>query len=123
MQPDTELATFRELLSTCTSEQKHSMLLLLTESIKQDKVAARTTRTINFSDFVEVVPDFLPANFLDEAIIAEVESMCLDQKSSKPQSQWLAFEKSDYCFSDNHKLKHPSKDLADFPNICKLIAS
>ena len=122
-QPD-NIATFRELMLKCTPAQKHSMMLILSESIKQDRVEKSTpNRTINFSDFVEVVTDALPSNYFDEAIIAEVESMGLNSNSRKPQSQWLSFEKSDYCFSDNHRLKHPSKTLADFPATCKLMES
>lgn len=115
------LSVFREFLTSCTSAQKRAVLLLVTDSIKQDSMAASRSPISNFSDCVEVIHDFLPATFLDEAVYAEVESMGLDMNSKQPQSQWLSNDDRDYCFSENQKLRHPAKSLLDYPAIRKVV--
>ena len=101
---DPTLSAFRESLSTYPTALKQAMLLSLTESLRLDSEAA-AHKTINFNEYVQLVPDFLPDSYLDAAIIAEVESMGFDPHSKKPQSRWLSSDDRAYCFSENHQ-KH-----------------
>ena len=65
--------------------------------------------------------NFLPTDYLDDAILAEVTELGLINKSNKPRTQWLSLDDRDYCFSENQKLKHSPKKLSDFPAIYDLV--
>ena len=112
--------SFNDLMFSCTLAQKKAMLVALSNSIKRD-VEKRTKRNIDFNQYVEVVKDFLPSDYFDEAIKAEVTELGLLKKADKPQTQWLSCDSREYCFSDNAKLKHPAKNIKQFPAICKLM--
>ena len=113
-------SSFNELVMSCTLAEKKAMLVTLRNSIKID-LAKRTTRNINFNQYVEVVHDFLPTDYLDDVIKAEVHSLGLITKSNKPQTQWLSCDTREYCFSDNDKSKHMARDINQFPGICDLL--
>lgn len=111
---------FLNLLSSCSITQKKAMLVALSKSINSD-IDRRSHSTIDFSQYVQVVKGFLPTDYLDAAITAEVEDLGLLKKSNKPLTQWLSSDSRDYCFSNNQRLSHPSKDINLYPNICKLM--
>ena len=112
--------SFNNLLDECTLAQKKAMLVALRNSIKQD-IKERTSRNINFDQYVEVVKNFVPEDFLDDAIKAEVQSLGLVKKTDKPQTQWLSYDTRAYCFSDKENLKRPAIDINQFPVICDLL--
>ena len=120
MTADTDLPpAFREILEKSSPAEKRAMILALQKSIKEDY---HSNSNIVFKDYVEVVKDFLPPDFFDDGITAEVESMGLfSKKSSKPQTQWLSNDTRAYCFSDNSRNTHPSVDITKYPSICKLM--
>ena len=112
---------FREMLEKSSPSQKRAMIIALQNSLKEDYIN-QSKSNIDFSEYIEVVNDFLPPNYFDEGITAEVESLGLfNKKSSKPQTQWLSNDNRAYCFSDNSRNSHPSKDILQYPNICKLM--
>ena len=112
---------FREILELSSPAQKRAMILALQNSIKEE-YHTHSNSNIDFKEYVEVVKDFLPSDFFDDGITAEVESLGLfSKKSTKPQTQWLSSDSRAYCFSDNNRNKHPSMDISQYPNICKLM--
>ena len=112
--------TFSELLDSCTLIQKKAMLVALSKSIKSD-INKRSRAIVDHNQYVQLVKGFLPDNYLDDAIIAEVEELGLFKNSNKPLTQWLSSDPTNYCFSDNKRLSHPSKDIRKYHNICKLM--
>ena len=112
--------TFSELLASCTLIQKKAMLVALSKSIKSD-IHKRSRANVDHKQYVQLVKGFLPDDYLDDAIIAEVEELGLFKNSNKPLTQWLSSDPTDYCFSDNKRLSHPSKDIRKYHNICKLM--
>ena len=123
MSDDVDLPpSFQSLLDSSSLIQKKNMFIKLRENIKSEISARRVKSSdIVFGEYVEHVKDFLPANHLDDVIIAEVEDMGLLKKSNKPQSQWLSCDKRAYCFSDKPQLKHDAKDIKEFPTISTLM--
>ncbi|NRB81767.1 MAG: alpha-ketoglutarate-dependent dioxygenase AlkB [Saccharospirillaceae bacterium] len=96
------------------------MLVALSKSIKSD-INKRSHANVDFNQYVELIKDFLPNDYLDDAIIAEVEELGLFKNSNKPLTQWLSSDSRNYCFSDNKRPSHPSKDIRKYHNICKLM--
>ena len=117
-------ATFSESLNSYTIAEKRAMIIALQDSIKHEQLKSKggVVGDIVFSNYVEVVDQFLPPDYSDEEVImAEVESLGLLKKSDKPQTQWLSLSGSTYYFSDNKKSPHTSKDLSHFPGISRLM--
>ena len=112
---------FVNLLGNSSHSQKKAMLIAIQNSLNSDKTNNNQSATIDFNQYVELVKDFVPDNFLDDALIAEVTSMGLCKKSAKPLTQWLSVDDRPYCFSDNPNSRHESRNLNDFPAINKLM--
>lgn len=113
-------STFTALLNNCNNAQKKAMLIALQNSLNSDFTYNRSSN-INFNDYVEVVKDFVSGNFLDEALMAEVESLGLCMNSTKPLTQWLSCDDRPYCFSDKSNQKHDSEPISNYPAICQLM--
>ena len=113
-------ASFLELINSCNLEQKKSMLVALNNSINNDN-KNRSNVDTNCEQYVKHIKEFVPDNFLDATVYADIEELGLLKKSKKPLTQWLSSDSRDYCFSDNPRLKHPAKDIKHFPGICKLM--
>ena len=115
-------ADFITLLSNCSHAQKKAMLIAIRNSLNSDLSNIQSaSSSIDFSQYVDIVKNFVPEDFLDDAIFAEVESMGLCKNSAKPLTQWLSFDDRPYCFSDNPNSRHDSKKLHDYPAIFKLM--
>ena len=113
-------AEFLILLKNSTHYQKKAMLLALKNSLNSD-LSHNPLTTIDFNVYVDVVRDFVPQNFLEDALMAEVEHLGLCKTSNKPLTQWLSLDNRPYCFSDKSNLKHDSKIINEFPTICSLM--
>ena len=113
-------ASFFELINSCSLEQKKSMLVALNRTINND-IKKRSNVDINCEQYVKHIKNFLPDNYLDAEVYADIEELGLLRKSRKPVTQWLSSDSRDYCFSDNPRLKHPAKDIKRYPGICKLM--
>ena len=111
---------FVESLDSFSTAQKKAMIIAIRSSIKRD-LEKQTHEKVNFSQYVDVVKDFLPPDFCDDAIRAEVESLGLIKKTVKPQTQWLSFDSRQYNFPDNGHFKHEAKLISNFPAICDLM--
>lgn len=114
---------FYTLLEQCTHVQKKEMLNAVRKSINEDnKPKARTIpENIDFTKYVEHVHNFVPTEFLEDALQAEVTSMGLLRKSGKPLTKWLSSDDRPYCFSDQAHLKHDAEDISQYPAICNLM--
>lgn len=111
---------FITLLNNSTHAQKKAMLLVIRDSLNAEFDNKQSNR-IDFNNYVDAVKDFVPDDFLDDALMAEVESMGICRNSTKPLTQWLSCDDRPYCFSDKPLLKHDSKNLRDYPAICQLM--
>ena len=80
-------------------------------------------KNVDFSRFVEHVPEFLSCDNFDEELLADVVSLGMFNKknSNKTVSQWLSSDSRDYCFSDSPRFKHPPKPISAYPGINKLL--
>ena len=111
---------FKTLLDTCTLIQKKAMLIALRNSMKSE-LARKRVSDIDFSQYVELVENFVPSDFLDDALMAEITDLGLFRKSDKPLTQWLSSDARPYCFSDKVQLRHDAKVISQYPSICKLM--
>ena len=112
--------SFLDLLKTCTLQQQKAMFIHLDNLIKCENKSL-LNKNVDFSHFVEHVPDFLSTDNFDADLLADVESLGLFKKTNKTVSQWLSSDKRDYCFSDSPRFKHPPKPISDYPGIHKLL--
>lgn len=111
---------FLNMLKNATHSEKKAMLLAISNSLKSD-LDHNKSANIEFVKYVEVAKNFVPENFLDEALMAEVTSLGLCKSSTKPLTQWLSGDDRPYCFSNKPNLKHDSKDIRNYPTICNLM--
>lgn len=114
-------ADFVSLLSNSSHAQKKAMLIAIRNSLNSDLSNNTQSASIDFNQYVDLVKNFVPDDFLDDALFAEVTSMGLCKNSAKPLTQWLSVDDRPYCFSDNPNSMHESKNLHDYPAICRLM--
>ena len=118
-------AEFYSMLKNSTHIQKKEMLNAVRKAINEDNhrscASNGTTENIDFTDYVEHVHNFVPADFLEDALQAEVASMGLLKKTDKPLTKWLSSDERPYCFSDKPNLKHEAEDISQYPAISNLM--
>ena len=74
---------FMTLLSNCSHSQKKVMLIAIRNSLNSD-MTNNQSATINFSQYVDIAKNFVPEDYLDDALFVEVTSMGLCKNSAKP---------------------------------------
>ena len=111
---------FFTLLENCTPIQKKEMLIVIRNSLSSDS-KSNSSENIDFTQYVEHSSNFVPDNFLEDALMAEVSDMGLLKKSGKPLTQWLSSDERPYYFSDKTHLKHDAKNIHDYPTVCQLM--
>ena len=109
-----------ELLKSCSLTQKKAMLISLNKDINTITTNTKPKASINLSDYIEYIPNFLKDSDLVSKISDEATSLDLINNEN-PEillTQWLSPHENPYVYG---RTPHPSKPIEDQPAISQLI--